>query len=719
MSDELTFALDIGTRTIIGLILEEGDEGYQIVESAVTEHQTRSMLDGQIHNVNEVAREVEKIKQELEQKTDLNLKQVAIAAAGRALKTVSQKYSLELSKNRYITDDDVQRLELSAIQEAQAGLGEDSEQNRADSQQVDYHFVGYSVTEYLLDGMVIGDLVGQRGRQLEVELVATFLPRVVVDSLLSVINRVGLEVEHLTLEPIAASQVVIPEEMSSFNLALIDIGAGTSDIALTRSGSMIGYAMVPIAGDEISETISEEFLIDYNTAETVKCKLGEKEEIEAQTILGDRIEIKREQALGTIEPRLEELTDSIAEKILEINNHPPQAVLFIGGGCLTPGLRNKLAQKMDLKENRIGVKTREDLKHIRGEIPGVNTTQTLTPIGIAVITREARRKAVFVEVEVNEEPVHLLTISQPTVAEALLAADLDIEQLQPSPGMGLTCTVNGELITVRGQLGEPGSILVNGQEAELDAAVNPGDEITFKPASPGQDASAVIKDVITEPDLIACDIYLNDTRNQVSTRIYQNGRQVTPDTRVEDGAEIEYEAPATIRQGIAQILEIPPDKLQNTVVGFTLNGEPRELAQSRYLIKEQGEVVDLDSPLEDGLRLSLEEREEQGPTIGEFLQGQGHEEVEFTFNGSQLSVPRNNWQIEANRETVDLDYKIKAGDDIRVSSRPLTINGVLQYINYGISESMKEDLTIRLNKEQADLNTPVKDGDQLVIDLAG
>lgn len=97
---------------------------------------------------------------------------------------------------------------------------------------VNYYCVGYSVLSYQLDGDEIGSLVDQSGLLASVEVIATFLPKVVVESLLAALNRSGLELEALTLEPIAAINVLIPPTMRRLNVALVDIGAGTSDIAI-------------------------------------------------------------------------------------------------------------------------------------------------------------------------------------------------------------------------------------------------------------------------------------------------------------------------------------------------------------------------------------------------------------------------------------------------------------------------------------------------------
>ncbi|PTV96200.1 cell division protein FtsA [Halanaerobium saccharolyticum] len=729
MTSEITFALDIGTRTIVGILIKETETGYQIVNSAVREHQTRAMLDGQIHNVARVAEAVAEVKKELEEKSGLTLKNVAIAAAGRALKTVTKSHNIELERSRYIEEEDLKTLELKTIQKAQAELKNDQQQEQAYQSQgletkknkikaVDYHFVGYTVRKYRLDGMELGHLLGQRGKNMEVELVATFLPRIVIDSLLSVINRVGLEVEHLTLEPIAASQVVIPEAMSNFNLALVDIGAGTSDIAITRSGSISGYAMVPVAGDEITEIISEKFLIDYNNAEKVKCSLLEDEVLAVKTILGESLELNKDEVLAAVEEQLEQLSSSIAESILEINSAPPQAVIFIGGGSLTPGLKEKFAEKIDIIESRIGIRKREDLNNIEGEISGINTTQTLTPLGIAVSTRETQSKAVFIEVEVNGDRINLLTLSQPTVADTLLAADIEMEQLSPRPGMGLTATVNGELKTVKGELGTAAKILLNQEEAKLKQRVTNGDRISFKAGRPGQNAEAEIKDVIPAADLCSYQIYLNGTKNKVGTRVFQNGSLVNLDQDLVDGAEIEYTVPETVRDALAQLLELPAGSFKNESIKYNFNGREEEAVISRYSVTTaEGKKVDLDRPLEAGLKLQIEEKEDESLTIRNLLRKKGNQEIDFYFNGSELSVPNQRWEVEVNGESVDLTYKIQAGDQIRAFSRTLTVEGVFDYINYGISKQLQQKMQLILNGEPVNLSAKINDGDKLKVKL--
>ena len=505
--------------------------------------------------------------------------------------------------------------------------------------------------------------------------------------------------------------------MSNFNLALVDIGAGTSDIAITKSGSISGYAMVPIAGDEITEIISEKFLIDYNNAEKVKCNLLKDDLLEVKTILGESLELKQEQVLAAIEDQLDHLSSSIAESILEINSNPPQAVIFIGGGSLTPGLKEKFAEKIDIIESRIGIRKREDLDNIAGEVPGVNTTQTLTPLGIAVTTRETQSKAVFIEVEVNGDRINLLTLSQPTTADALLAADIEMEQLSPRPGMGITASVNGELKTVKGEMGSAAKILLNGEEVKLKTRVANGDQITFKAGRPGRNAEAEVREVIPEEDLCSYQIYLNGSENQLGTRIFQNDKLVNPGEELIDGAEIEYTVPETIRDGLAQIMELPPESLKNESIKYTFNGREEEAVISNYLITSKQQKIDLDQPLRDELELQIKEKEDSNLKIRDLLQKKGNQEIDFYFNGSELTVPDQIWEVEVNGEQVELDYLIQNGDQIRAFSRTLTVEGGFDYINYGISENMQQKMQLLLNGEPVNLSAKISENDKLKVKL--
>ena len=262
---EKIFALDIGTRSVIGIVAEQDDDGQlNIIATYRLEHTSRAMLDGQIHDVPQVAEVIIRVKNHLAEKVG-ELKNAAIAAAGRALYTMTGEASIEV--NGVVTDEIQTGLSFSAIQQAQAQL---TAEKKIDAKI--YYCVGFSTIYYELDGIKLKSLVGQRGNVAKTKVIATFLPRQVVDSMQVALNYASLDVRALTLEPIAAISVLVPPSMRHLNIALVDIGAGTSDVAITKNGSVIAYGMVPLAGDEVTEAISQKFLLDFNVAEEIKRK---------------------------------------------------------------------------------------------------------------------------------------------------------------------------------------------------------------------------------------------------------------------------------------------------------------------------------------------------------------------------------------------------------------------------------------------------------------
>lgn len=238
MDSNLVFAIDIGTRKVAGLIIEYIDDKPVLKHYLLKEHEQRSMEDGQIHDIPKVAKLVKSVKDELEKTSGLELKEASVAAAGRLLKTALGFSCLELEPGEVLTEARVKALELGAVFEAQKSI------LAAEGKNDPFYCVGYSVLSYTLDQNRIKNLIGQKGRLAEVEIIATFLPRLVIDSLTAVLQRAGLEFASLTLEPIAAAHVAIPKDMRRLNLALVDIGAGTSDIAITSDGAITAYGMV-------------------------------------------------------------------------------------------------------------------------------------------------------------------------------------------------------------------------------------------------------------------------------------------------------------------------------------------------------------------------------------------------------------------------------------------------------------------------------------------
>lgn len=202
------FALDIGTRNVVGIVGHMDGGTFCVDYSVSVPHTQRAMVDGQIEDIPEVARVSGVVKSKLEDMSGTVLERVSIAAAGRALKTRRIELSFDVEDKEMISEDDVRSYELETALKAQDELDTET----ADSG-ISFYCVGHTVIQYLLDDYKIKSLIGHKGRKITVELIAAFLPSSVVESLYAVMDMTGLEVASLTLEPIAAMNIIIPPEV--------------------------------------------------------------------------------------------------------------------------------------------------------------------------------------------------------------------------------------------------------------------------------------------------------------------------------------------------------------------------------------------------------------------------------------------------------------------------------------------------------------------------
>lgn len=530
MSTERLVALDIGTRSVIGIILEKSDS-FNIIGTAIEEHDHRTMFDGQIHDIPKVASTVSNVITSLMEQTEETISEVAVAAAGRSLVTIKGTSKIEQDLHQ-IDKDEIVALELQAVQAAQKLVADDSMVNG------EYHCVGYTVLNYYLDGNVIGNLINQTGRVVEVEVIATFLPRVVVDSLIAVLDKCSLKIKSLTLEPMAAAEIAIPEGMRQLNLALVDIGAGTSDIAITANGRLVAYGMVPYAGDEITDKIAENYLLDFSTAEKVKKGLGKKV-VKFKDILGKTYSnVSTENIKQTIDETINSLAQKISNTILNLNSKPPHAVICIGGGSLTPGIVEKIATALDIPTSRVGLAGQDTLQSIIGRnkniFKKISAQELITPLGIGINSLN-NPCLTYCEVFINNKVTRLLAIKELTVGDALIAAGIDLRKLIGKPGRALTIEINGEVTFLRGQPGQPAKILLNEKVVSVNASISHGDRLTFLPAQDGKDCQISLSDLLR---MNTIQVIINGNKLMIEPRIYVDKQVVSRESKIEENSKI-------------------------------------------------------------------------------------------------------------------------------------------------------------------------------------
>lgn len=534
------FALDIGTRSVVGIILEQRNETFHVVDILVEEHKDRAMMDGQIHNVLKVAEVIQSIKEKLEAKHG-PLEKVSVAAAGRALKTEQAEIKMNIKNRPIFSEEDVSRLELSAVQQAQNALVQPDSGNQSSH----YYCVGYSVLYYKLDGEEIGSLVDQQGEEASIEVIATFLPRVVVESLISALKRANLEMEALTLEPIAAINVLIPTSMRRLNVALVDIGAGTSDIAITDFGTVVAYGMVPYAGDEITEALSDHYLLDFPLAEKAKRAINTNDYIQVQDILGFEQDIPKEEVIEALKPTITELATEISKEILRLNNNrSPKAVMLVGGGSLTPTITTSLEQALNLPANRVAVRGIDAIQDLTKEEHIPITPELVTPIGIAIAAKKSPIQ--YMSVKVNGQVVRLFELKEMTVGDALLAANISTRKLYGKPGAALSIQLNNQTLHIPGEHGQAALIMVNGMEANTKTIIKNKDTIELLEGKDGNPGVATVRDLLDEASVQT--VTFQGVMYIVEPKIYINGASSTIDTPLKERDKVTVETVQTVEQ---------------------------------------------------------------------------------------------------------------------------------------------------------------------------
>ncbi|MFO1444167.1 cell division protein FtsA [Bacillus sp. Bva_UNVM-123] len=704
------FALDIGTRSVIGIILEEQNGQYQVIDALMKEHSERAMLDGQIHDVLSVSKIITEIKETLEVKYG-PLKKVCVAAAGRALKTERAKITIDINGKPLIQKQDILHLELSAVQQAQASVAEKHQAEKS----YYYYCVGYSVLYYRLDGEEMGSLIDQQGNEASVEIIATFLPKVVVESLLSALHRADLEMEALTLEPIAAINVLIPPSMRRLNVALVDIGAGTSDIAITDLGTIIAYGMVPIAGDEITEAISDQLLLDFPLAEKAKRDLHENDTITVTDILGFETEIQKEEIIKQISPALERLTSSICNEILNLNNnHSPKAVMLVGGGSLTPELPKKVAERLGLPENRVAIRGIDAIssltiaEHIR------KGPDLVTPIGIAIAAHKSPVQ--YKTVYVNEQPVRLFEVKKLTVGDCLLAAGIKMNKLYGKPGLANIITLNGQSITVPGSHGEPPIILRNGEHCSLDDAIESGDQLFVTKGADGQKAEIQLKDLIDE--IPSKDIKINGVHYTISASLNRNGKIAAPEEYINDNDEIEVKIPETVEDMLRALslhellAEIRPFRVK-------INGKETFISAFSGILYRNGKEIKPFSSYEHCDEIIIEKKEL--PTLRELAhlkQIMLSQNIPVSFNGKEIHLTKPVTIITRDGQPLSESDEIYDGDSLLTEQKkiePFIFQDLFSHVDIEVPSQTNGRFILLKNGEQTTFDCKLDPGDELKI----
>lgn len=667
--DEIVFSLDIGTRTVIGLVGKYENNSLKILETEIIEHEERYMYDGQIHDIAGVTKVVKKIKERLENKLSRKLDKVSIAAAGRALKTYRVEVERKIDSSREINKRIVESLEMEGIQYAQEKLEKQSSQKGTQ-----YYCVGYTVVNYFLDENIMQNIEGHKGNQIGADVLATFLPHTVVDSLYTVMSRVGLEVINLTLEPIAAINVAIKKSLRLLNLALVDIGAGTSDIAITKDGAITAYAMASIAGDEITEKIAKTFLLDYDVAEKLKISFTTKKEHKFHDVVGIEHNLTTEEILDRIDDSIMGLAREISDKILKYNEKSPSVIFLIGGGSQIPRLPKYIAEILNMPEPRVAVRDTSIIENIEGIPEELKGPNAITPIGIAKTAIDSKYKD-FLEVEVNDKKIKLFNSKQIKVSNALILIGYNPRDLIPKKGDDFIYYLNGEKKILKGEVGEPAKIYVNGELANLEYRLLNGDEIKIEASQKGNNIESLkVYDCINRSKAVIFD----EKEVKLIKNIKVNGEFKNGNCNIYENDEIEVKYIETIEDLF----------------------ETEELNLDNYTIYSNGNEVDENYVLKKGDIITTEKnnnnKENKEKKNSEY-------EKEIKSNNSNSSE-KNVINLVINNEQIKINH----------DREKLIFVDVFNYIDFDLSKP-KGIIVLKVNGQKAEFTRELENGDSIEI----
>ncbi|MFC4403627.1 cell division FtsA domain-containing protein [Gracilibacillus xinjiangensis] len=705
MSEQM-FALDIGTRSVVGLLIDKDGDKYKVLDYYVIEHDERSMLDGQIHDVVSVSKVIQRVKLHLERKHEILLDKVCVAAAGRALKTKRIHTSKEIEKQPLMNDEDILFLELEAVQKAQYELAKEENLEKSSH----YYCVGYSVLKYTLDGEPIGSLIDQQGNKADAEIIATFLPKVVVESLLAALNRADLQLEALTLEPIAAIHVLIPPSMRRLNVALVDIGAGTSDIAITSEGTVTAYGMVPKAGDEITEALSDHYLLDFNQAEQFKKEITLNKTATVQDILGFEQAVTYEEIIDVVLPSVDSLASAIAEEIFVLNGEAPKAVMLVGGGSQTPELAKRLAIKLQLPANRVAIRGVDAIQLLRPNTDMPVGPEFVTPIGIAIAAKQ--NPVHYISVTVNERMIRLFEMKQLTIADALLAAGIKIQKLYGRPGMAYIVKFNGKNVTIPGSFGTAPTILINGKKASVDSSIKNGDTVEVMHGKDGKSPKMSLAEFIG--DFKSVTIIINGEEKVIQPTItVNNNTNIDMDYLLEDGDSIYFDQKLNLKA---------MDHIAKWKQPFTVWVDDQKVILNDYgkkLVVNGKEVSD-HYLLKDGDKLEMiSENPPKLFDLSERLSMSLESSIDIIYNDQPLKISKPLVQIFRNGVELKFDDTINHQDKLQIKklkNESFIFQDIFRFISLDLSKVRGKVIMLK-NNEPVSFFDQLQPGDSIKLSI--
>ena len=377
---DLIVGLDIGTSKIVVIAAEVTSDGaFEII--GMGSHPSSGLKKGVVANIETTVNAIQRALEEVELMANCKIHDVYTGVAGNHIKSFNS-HGMVAIKDREVSELDVERV----METAKAV-------NIPANQQV-LHILNQ---EFIIDGQEdVREPIGMNGIRLEVKvhIVTGSIPA--VQNIMKCVRRCGLEVGDVVLQPLASSMAVLSEDEKDLGVCLVDIGGGTTDIAVFNQGAIRHTAVIPIAGDQVTNDIAMALRTPTKDAEDIKCRYGcalkgmadSREMIEVLGV-GERgtRQLSRQTLAEVIEPRVEELY-LLVQKELRRSGFEE----LLSSGIVITGGSSSLLGMVELGEEIFHMPVRLGLPLYRGSLAEVvRTPRFSTGVGLIIAGIEQNR----------------------------------------------------------------------------------------------------------------------------------------------------------------------------------------------------------------------------------------------------------------------------------------------------------------------------------------
>ena len=328
-TSDIVVGLDIGTTKIVAIVGRKNEHG-KLEVLGMGKSESIGVSRGVVSNIDKTVQSIKTAVQEAENKSGVDIKVVNVGIAGQHIKSLQHRGI----KVRHNIDDEIGQHDINALIDDMYKLvmlpGEE--------------IIHVLPQEYIIDNeQGIKDPIGMAGVRLEANFHIITGQIAAAKNIYKCVHKAGIEVDDLILEPLASSEAVLSDEEKEAGVVLVDIGGGTTDIAIFQDGIIRHTAVIPFGGNSITEDIKEGCGIIKNQAEQLKVKFGsalasESQENEIVSIPGLRGRAPKEISLKTlaqvIQARMEEIIEHIHYEIKNsgYENKLICGIVVTGGG---------------------------------------------------------------------------------------------------------------------------------------------------------------------------------------------------------------------------------------------------------------------------------------------------------------------------------------------------------------------------------------------------